>query len=78
MLYLSISEHTISGVLVRDEGTAQTLIYYVNKALQDAETRYLEIEKISLALVVAVKKLKLYFWAHRILVPTSHPLRQVL
>ena len=32
-LYLSVSEHAVSGVLVRDELMAQTLIYYVNKAL---------------------------------------------
>ena len=56
---------------------AQTPIYYVSKALQDAETRYLEIEKLALALVVAARKLRSYFQAHVILVPTSHPLRQV-
>ena len=77
-LYLSVSEHTISGVLVRDEGPAQTPIYYISKALQDAETRYSKIEKLALALVVAARKLRLYFQAHAILVPTSHPLRQVL
>ena len=32
-LYLSISEHAVSGVLVRDERTAQIPIYYVSKAL---------------------------------------------
>ena len=56
-LYLSIFEHAVSGVLVLDEGTTQTLIYYVSKALQDAETRYSEIEKLALALVIVAKKL---------------------
>ena len=77
-LYLSISEHAVNGVLVRDEAMAQTPIYYVSKALQDAETRYPEIEKLALALVVAARKLRPYFQAHVILVPTNHPLRQVL
>ena len=60
-LYLSISEHVVSGVLVRDEVMAQTPIYYVSKALQDAKTRYPEIEKLALALVVAARKLRPYF-----------------
>ena len=74
-LYLSISKHVVSGVLVRDEGVAQTPIYYVSKALQDAETRYSEIKKLVLALVIAAKKLRPYFQAYVILVPTNHPLR---
>ena len=61
MLYLSVSEHAVSGVLVRDEAMAQTPIYYVSKALQDAETRYPEIEKLTLALVVVARKLRPYF-----------------
>ena len=32
-LNISVSEHVVSGVLVRDEAMAQTPIYYVSKAL---------------------------------------------
>ena len=32
-LYLSVSKHAVSGVLVRDEAIAQNPIYYVSKAL---------------------------------------------
>ena len=77
-LYLSVSEHAVSGVLVLDKGTAQTPMYYVSKAFEDAKTKYSEIEKLALALVVAARKLRPYFQAHVILVPTSHPLCQVL
>ena len=63
-LHLSISEHAISSVLVRDKAMAQTPIYYVIKALQDAEMRYPKIEKLALALVVGAKKLRPYFQAH--------------
>ena len=41
-LYLSVFEHAVSSVLDRDKAMAETHIYYVSKALQDAETRYLE------------------------------------
>ena len=61
MLYLSVFEHVVSGELVRDEVMAQTPIYYVSKALQDAETRYPKIEKLAFALVVVVRKLRPYF-----------------
>ena len=40
--------------------------------------RYPEIEKLALALVVATRKLRPFFQSHVILVPTNHPLRQVL
>ena len=76
--YLSVSEHAVNGVLVRDEAMAQTPIYYISKALQDTETRYPEIEKLTLALVVAARKLWLYFQSHVILVLTCHPLHQIL
>ena len=67
-LYLSVSEHVVSGILVKDEVMAQTPICYVSKALQDAETRYPEIDKLALALVVATRKLRPYFQSHVILV----------
>ncbi|KAM2015174.1 hypothetical protein ACFX16_045732 [Malus domestica] len=50
-------------------------VYYASKALQDAETRYSNIEKLALALVMSARKLRPYFQAHAIIVLTNHPLR---
>ena len=61
MLYLSVSEQAVSGVLVREEAMTQTHIYYVSKALQHTKIRYSVIEKLALALVVAARKLRPYF-----------------
>ena len=47
-IYLSVSEHALSAVLLRDQGVQQ-LVYYVNKTLVDVETRYLPLEKLVLA-----------------------------
>ena len=47
------------------------------KAL-DAATRYLELEKLALALMVASKKLRPYFHAHLIEVLTNYLLHQML
>ena len=51
-MYLSISEHAVSAVLLRDQGVQQS-VYYVNKTLVDAKMRYLPLEKMVLALVHA-------------------------
>ena len=53
-------------------------MYYISKRLVDAEMRYPEMEKLALALVIATRKLRLYFQSHPIQVLTNYPLRQVL
>ena len=50
----------------------------MSKKLLDVETRYPELEKLALALVVASRELRPYFHAHLIEVLTNHPLCQVL
>ena len=72
-MYLSMSEHAVSAVLLRDQGVQQ-LVYYVSKTLIDAETRYLPLEKFVLALVHATQKLPHYFQAHTVYVLTEYPL----
>ncbi|XP_023929376.1 uncharacterized protein LOC112040718 [Quercus suber] len=46
-MYLAVSEHAASAMLLRDK-RIQQLVYYISKTLVDAETRYLPIEKLSL------------------------------
>ena len=77
-LYLVISEETVSVALVREEEKVQWPINYVSKRLLDAKTRYPELEKLALALMVVSRKLRLYFHAHSIEVLTNYPLCQVL
>ncbi|XP_074361144.1 uncharacterized protein LOC141701377 [Apium graveolens] len=78
ILYLTVSEYSISAVLVREEDGQQSPMYYVSKRLYDAETRYTSMEKLVYALILASRKLRPYFQAHRIEVHTAYPLRQVL
>ena len=72
-MYLSASEHAVSAILLRDQGI-QHPIYYISKTLVDTETRYLPLEKLALALVLATRKLPHYFQAHTIYVLTEYPL----
>ena len=76
-MYLSVSEHAVSVMLLRDQGVQQP-IYYVNKTLVDVETRYLPLEKLVLALVHATRKLPHCFQAHTIYVLTEYPLQSLL
>ncbi|KAM1262100.1 hypothetical protein ACFX2G_027878 [Malus domestica] len=78
IIYLSVSASAVSSVLIRKDSGVERPVYYASKALQDAETRYSNIEKLALALVMSARKLRPYFQAHAIIVLTNHPLRQIL
>ena len=76
--YLVVSKYVISGALIREEERVQWPVYYISNRLIDAKTRYPEMEKLALALVVALRKLRSYFHSYTICVLTNYPLRQVL
>ena len=77
-LYLAVSNFSTSAVLVRDKERVQHPVYYCSRALRGAEERYPRIEKLILALVTATRKLRPYFQAHTIEVPTEYSMKQVL
>ena len=68
----------MSSVLIREEGKVQLPIYYVSKRLLDAESKYSEMERLALALMIASRKLRHYFQSHTIRVLSNHSLRQAL
>ena len=76
-MYLLVSNHTVSAMLLTNRGVQQP-IYYISKTLVDAETWYLPLEKLVLALVHATRKLPHYFQAHTIYVLTEYPLQSLL
>ncbi|XP_024009451.1 uncharacterized protein LOC112084535 [Eutrema salsugineum] len=53
-------------------------IFYISQTLTDAETRYPQIEKVALAVVVSARKLRPYFQSHSIVVLAVLPLRSIL
>ncbi|KAL0448589.1 UNVERIFIED_CONTAM: hypothetical protein Slati_1415300 [Sesamum latifolium] len=77
-LYLAVSDDAISSVLAREELGKQGPVYYISRMLQGAEKKYIQIEKLALALVTTARKLRPYFQSHQIVVLTNHPLRQIM
>ena len=78
MLYLSISDFSSSAAIVRERDRVQQPIYYSSRALRGTEERYPKMEKMVLAVVTTTRRLRPYFQAHTIEIPTEHPMKQVL
>ena len=77
-LYLVVSPHAVSSVLIREEGKVQKPVYHTSRALRGAEGRYPLIEKLAFALITASRKLRHYFQVHVIYVMTDHPLKKAM
>jgi hypothetical protein len=58
--------------------TVQKPVYYVSEVLHEAKARYPETHKLLYAILVASRKPRHYFQAHKIVVVTSYPLRVIL
>nr|AAO19368.1 putative polyprotein [Oryza sativa Japonica Group] len=78
LLYLAASPVAVSAALVQETDSGQKPVYFVSEALQGAKTRYIEMEKLAYALVMASLKLKHYFQAHKVIVPSQYPLGEIL
>nr|AAM01098.1 Putative retroelement [Oryza sativa Japonica Group]AAP52950.1 retrotransposon protein, putative, Ty3-gypsy subclass [Oryza sativa Japonica Group] len=78
LLYLAASPVAVNAALVQETDSGQKPVYFVSEALQGAKTRYIEMEKLAYALVMASRKLKYYFQAHKVIVPSQYPLGEIL
>uniref|UniRef100_A0A2N9FTJ7 Uncharacterized protein n=1 Tax=Fagus sylvatica TaxID=28930 RepID=A0A2N9FTJ7_FAGSY len=77
-LYLAVSEHAVSAVLVRETNEGQRPVFFVSKTMDETESRYLPLEKAALALIQAAKKLPHYFQANTVTVLTDLPLKMLM
>ena len=76
--YIAVAFYAISSVLMRVDCGIQQPVYYVSKSLNEAEVRYLPLEKAILVVVHATRKLPHYFQAHIVVVLTQLPLKSIL
>lgn len=77
-LNLDVEDLAVNVVLVKKENIIQWMVYYFSNIFQDAETRYLKVEKKAFALANAFRKLKSYFLAHQIIILIDKPLWHIL
>ena len=80
LLYVAASIETIGMVLVQeDEELKEHVIYYLSQNLIDAEIHYSHVEKLALATVHAVQRLRHYILLRQTLVVAhANPFQFVL
>jgi ribonuclease HI len=82
LLYVAASHVAVSAALVQEkqEGQArkQVPVYFVSEVLSASKKNYVEIEKVLYAVLMASRKLRHYFQAHHIIVPSSQPLKDIM
>ena len=79
-LYLVSNNQAIGALIAQeDDGGVEQPIYYVSRALKDAESRYSGAKRSCLALIYASQRLRHYFLTHQVqLMTKSHPIRSLL
>jgi hypothetical protein len=53
-------------------------VYFVSKVLSPLEKNYTELEKVLYVVLMASRKLRHYFQAYRLIVPSSQPLKDIM
>jgi hypothetical protein len=82
LLYVASSHAAVSATLVQEkrEGQArkQVPVYFVSEVLSASKKNYIELEKVLYAVLMASRKLRHYFQAYHIIVPSSQPLKDII
>jgi len=77
-LYVTVTEHTLSSVLVQERDGVQRPIYFISRLLHGVEKKYPTLEKVALTIVITARKIRPYFQSFSISVKTNLPVKQVL
>jgi hypothetical protein len=79
---VAASHSAVSAALVQEKLEGQTKkqapIYFVSEVLSLSKKNYIELEKIIYVVLMASRKLRHYFQAYHIIVPSSQPLKDVM
>ena len=77
ILYIAAQESPVGALLAQgnNEGKEDAL-YYMSRTMTQNHIKYSPIEKLCLALVLSIQKMKHYFQAHVVqLVPKANPIK---
>jgi hypothetical protein len=82
LLYVAASHSAVSVALVQEKLDGQVKkqapVYFVSKVLSLSKKNYTELEKVLYAVLMASRKLRHYFQAYHIIVPSSQPLKDIM
>ncbi|XP_019198930.1 PREDICTED: uncharacterized protein LOC109192688 [Ipomoea nil] len=80
ILYISTQDSFVGALLAQENDKGkENALYYLSKMMTPNELKYSPTEKLCLALMLAIKKLKHYFEAHTIrLVSKANPVKYVM
>jgi hypothetical protein len=82
LLYVAASYVVVSVALVQEKQDGQVkkqaLVYFVSEVLSPSKKNYTELEKVLYAVLMASRKLRHYFQAYHIIVPSSQPLKDIM
>jgi hypothetical protein len=82
LLYVIASHSTVSAVLVQEKLDGQVKkqapVYFVSKVLSLSKKNYTKLEKVLYVVLMASRKLRHYFQAYHIIVPSSQPLKDIM
>ena len=68
VLSVDVSKSGLGAACLQDD----TPVAFASRALSDAETRYIQIEKEFLAAVIACRKFHDFIYGHRVTIETDH------
>ena len=82
LLYVAASHSAVSAALVQEKLDGQVKkqvpVYFVSEVLNISKKNYTELEKVLYAVLMASRKLRHYFQAFHIIVPSSQPLKDIM
>jgi hypothetical protein len=82
LLYVAASHVVVSVALVQEKQDGQVKrqasVYFVSEVLNFSKKNYTELEKVLYVVLMASRKLRHYFQAYYIIVPSSQPLKDIM
>jgi hypothetical protein len=82
LLYVAASHSTVSAALVQEKQDGhvkkQAPVYFVSEVLSLSKKNYTELEKVLYVVLMASRKLRHYFQAYHIIVPSSQSLKDII
>jgi hypothetical protein len=82
LLYVAASHSTVSVALVQEKQDGQVKkqapVYFISEVLSLSKKNYTELEKVLYVVLMASRKLRHYFQAYHIIVPSSQPRKDIM